>query len=104
MKTITILLTAVMALMFSFSVTSCSSLGQVGGVVTSAQSWLTDPKNQALIQEIAQAASILIGMVGENRGVSSTATVVGKLAVRYPNVPAGALAQIVGNPKAYLKR
>ena len=99
-KLIPILLSVAMLSLSTVTFTSCGTTGGVGGVVTSAQSWLADPKNQALIQEIA---GLLIGMVGEKRGFVST-NAVGQLAVKYPNVPAGALVQIASNPKAYLKK
>lgn len=96
----------IMALAFTPMVlTGCAGTG-IGTVVTSAQAWLNDPKNQALIQEIAAAANILIGAFGGERhwGATTRATVTGKLAADYPNVPAGALALIAKNPNAYIKK
>lgn len=86
------------------TLTSCAGTGGAS-VVTSVQTWLNDPKNQAIIQEIAAAANILIGAFA-NKSVSATqtATVTGKLAQDYPNVPAGALTTIAKNPAAYLKK
>lgn len=94
-----------MAAFAPIAFTGCAGTG-VGTVITSAQAWLNDPKNQALIQEIAAAANILIGAFGGERhlGATTRATVTGKLAADYPNVPAGALAQIAKNPNAYLKK
>lgn len=102
-KYISILLTAACLSLSTVTFTSCAGTG-VGTVVTSAQAWLNDPKNQALIQEIAAAANILIGAFAEKRGATTTTTVTGKLATQYPDVPAGAISTIAHNPKAYLKQ
>lgn len=85
--------------------TGCAGTG-VGTVITDVQAWLNDPKNQVLIQEIAAAANILIGAFGAEHkaGATTRATVVGKLAADYPQVPAGALTKIAANPNAYVKK
>lgn len=100
------IVSAIVALAFApIAFTGCAGTG-IGTVITSAQAWLNDPKNQALIQEIAAAANILIGaFTAEHKaGATTRATVVGKLAADYPNVPAGALAEIAKNPNAYTKK
>jgi len=101
MKHIALLLAIVMfPLGGSLGLTSCQSMGSAA---SSAQSWLSDPKNQQLISEIASTAITVIGFLGTREGPNTHATVVGKLAVKYPNVPSGALSQIAAHPVAYAK-
>ena len=100
-RTISVLLTVAMLSLSAASFTSCST---TPSVITNVQAWLNDPKNQALINEIAQAANILIGAFAGKKSATTQATVVGKLAVSYPNVPAGALRQIAADPNAYIKK
>ena len=105
MKRLIGIVSLIMAIAFTpMAFVGCGTTG-VGTVITSAQTWLNDPKNQALINEIAAAANILIGAFGGAHNLSATtrATVTGKLATDYPNVPAGALAAIARNPHAYVK-
>lgn len=101
MKTIAILLSVAMLSLSTVSLTSCSSMGGVSGTITSAQAWLNDPKNQAMINAIANTAVAILSAFGAEKGAASKTT--GKLAEKYPNVPAGALAQIAKDPKAYIK-
>jgi hypothetical protein len=104
MKTILILLTAAMLSLSASSFTSCTSTGGVSGTISSAQAWLNDPKNQAMINSIAQTAISLIGMFGK-RTATTDATVVGSIAKKpeYSTVPAGAIKAIAANPHAYIK-
>lgn len=76
--------------------TGCASM-------QTAQDWLNDPKNQALIQQIATTAITVIGMLGAREGANTQATTVGKLSAEYPNVPAGALREIAAHPHTYAK-
>jgi hypothetical protein len=77
--------------------TGCASM-------QTAQGWLSDPKNQALIQQIATTAiSILVGLGAREDSTTAKANVVGKLSAQYPDVPAGALNQIAAQPRKYAK-
>lgn len=101
MKIIQLLLAIVMLPLGTLNLTSCATTG-VTGAVTSAQAWLNDPANQAMINAIAQTAITIIGAFGAREG-STNATVTGKLAAKYPNVPAGALAEIAKHPHNYAR-
>jgi len=83
-----------LALLFIYA--GCASM-------QTAQDWLNDPKNQALIQQIATTAITVIGMLGAREGANTQATTVGALSAKYPNVPAGALRQIAAHPQTYAK-
>lgn len=87
------------------ALTSCSTTGGAAGAITSAQAWLNNPANQALINNIANTAITILSVFGssEKKTATTHATVVGKLANQYPNVPAGALAEIAKNPSAYAR-
>jgi hypothetical protein len=101
-----LLLAACLSIGAATSLTSCSSTGGLGGVtgaISSAQSWLADPKNQAMIQQIANDALSVATLFGKH-AQTTDATVVGKLAQKYPDVPAGAITQIAKNPTAYAKK
>lgn len=103
MKTIQILLAVALLPLGNLALTSCTTTGGGSSVITTAEQWLTDPANQALINAIAQTVISLIGGLGERKSTTN-ATVTGQIAQKYPNVPAGALAAIVRNPHAYLKK
>lgn len=79
---------------------SCSNMGGVTGTIITAQAWLKDPANQATITAIANTAITLITAFG----ATTKATITDKLARQYPDVPAGAVAEIAKNPRAYLKK
>jgi len=99
-KIISIVSTVALLALAPVSFTSCSTTGGgIGGVISSAQAWLNDPNNQALIKTIEQTAGALLPLILAKHasGVNPEDAVVGKLAVKYPNVPAGALRQIVHN-------
>lgn len=100
MKTISILLLTAFLSLSTVSFTSCANMG---GTVQSAQSWLSDPKNQQLIADIASTAITVIGFLGTKEGANTQATTVGKLSAKYPDVPAGALREIAAHPHTYAK-
>lgn len=107
MKSIISLVLSTVLFISALACNSCTSTSGTGsgisGAVSSAQSWLTDPKNIALIQQIAADAVSAAALFGK-RGATSNAAVVGNLASKYPDVPAGALAKIAANPDAYAKK
>ena len=103
MKTNAILLTTAMLSLSTLSFTSCSNMGGVTGTITTAQAWLNDPANQAMINAIANTVIGLIGAFGSPKTAGARATITGKLAPEYPNVPAGALSEIAQNPYKYIK-
>ena len=76
--------------------TGCASM-------QTAQGWLSDPKNQQLIADIASTAITVIGFLGTKEGANTQATTVGKLSAKYPDVPAGALREIAAHPHTYAK-
>jgi hypothetical protein len=76
--------------------TGCASM-------QTAQDWLNDPKNQALIGQIATTVITIVGALGEKPTATTQATVVGKLSAQYPDVPAGALRTIAAQPRKYAK-
>jgi hypothetical protein len=82
---------------------SCANMGGASGVITSAQAWLNDPAHQAEINAIANTIITIVGALGEKKATTN-ATVVGKVATQYPNVPAGAIVEIAKNPHAYVKK
>lgn len=98
MKPIVTLLMAVLLPLSTFTFTSCVTT-DVTGAITSAQAWLNNPANQAMINTIANTAIAILSAFGG----TTNATVVGKLAEKYPDVPAGAVAAIAKNPKSYIR-
>ncbi len=77
--------------------TGCASM-------QTAQGWLSDPKNQALIQQIASTAIGALVLLGKRETPATAhAVTVGELSAKYPDVPAGALREIAAHPHTYAK-